>query len=156
VAIGGIVIAAAMAAPVSAARPDHWTEVVQDDWLQAECDGYDVWQHNVVTLHLSVFFDADGDVVREVTRADSTGVIVREYPDGSTIQVATYRDLGGTFTFDGDDFTWTGVIDSYVTRDGSRYQRIGRQTLHVISWDPWEFEWTSDVGLHEDWDPCTW
>ena len=155
-AIAGMTLAVAMAAPVGAARPERSTEVIPDDWVQAECDGYVVWQHNVVTLQVTVFKDANGDVVREVTHADTTGTTVREYPDGTAVQVATYRDQGGTFTHRGDDFVWTGIIDLYVTRDGTRYRNIGRQVFHVSSWDPFEGDWVSDVGINDDWDTCTW
>lgn len=156
-AIIGVALAAAVAAPVAAARPVRSTEVIGDDWIQAECDDGDVvWQHNLITLGVSVFVDAMGEAVREVTHADTVGITVREHPDGSSVQVATYRDQGGTFTHRGDDFVWTGIVDLYITRDGSRYADTGRQVFHVISWDPFEAEWTMDGGLNDDWDPCTW
>ena len=152
----GLALAAAFAGPVSAAAPDRSTEVIPDTYQQAECDGYDVWQINVVTLHLATYHDLSGNDVREVTHADTTGVTVRQYPDGSSVQVATYRDQGGIFVHRGDDFFWTGIIDRYETRDGTRYVNIGRQVFHVISWDPFEGEWASDVGISDDWDPCVW
>jgi hypothetical protein len=153
----GLVLAAAVATPVAAARPDQSTEVIEGDWLQAECgDGDVIWQHNVITLKVSDFFDRAGDVVREVTHADTVGISERVHPDGSSVQVATYRDRGGTFTHRGDDFIWTGIVDLYVTRDGSRYANTGRQVFHVTSWDPFEADWTMDGGRNDEWDPCTW
>ena len=48
--------------PVSAAAaPDRSTEVIPDTYQQAECDGgYDVWQINVVTLHLATYHNSSG------------------------------------------------------------------------------------------------
>ena len=49
-----------------------------------------------------------------------------------------------------------GSSTGYETRDGTRFVNIGRQVFHVISWDPFEGEWASDVGISDDWDPCLW
>ena len=156
-ALIGIALSAVVAAPAAAAKPERWTEVIQEDWIQQECDDGDVvWQHNLLTLTISDYFDRAGNVVREVTHADTVGVAERVSPDGSSVQVATYRDQGGTFTHRGDDFFWTGIVDLYVTRDGSRYADTGRQVFHVSSWDPFVADWTMDGGLNDDCEPCAW
>jgi hypothetical protein len=155
--IVGVMLAGALAVPALAARPDIHVEVIPYDYVQAECDGFDVVQYNVATLHLFTFQDKSGVIGRQVTHADTVGVARRMYPDGTTVDVASYKDKGGIFVVRGDDIRWSGVIDSYTLRDGTTYADIGSQLLHVTSWDPFEAEWVRDVGQQlPDWDPCTW
>lgn len=156
-AVAGLALVATIAGPATAAKPDHWVEVdIPSIYQQAECDGYEVWEYDLVTLQLFDFKDADGNTRWFVQQADSVGYAQREYPNGDTVQVATYKDKGGTFTVRGDDITWTGIIDTYTTGDGSVYRNVGRQVLNISSWDPFEAEWTMDVGINDEWDPCTW
>jgi hypothetical protein len=154
----GLVLTGAVATPALARAPERTIEVVSDAYTLAECDGFDVVEDNVVTLVVAVFKNRDGTDNREVTHADTDGVTMRVYPDDSTIQVATYRDKGGIFIADADGtFTWTGIIDQFTLRDGTRLVNIGYQQFHVISWDPFEGEWLRDVGAYSlDSDPCTW
>jgi hypothetical protein len=154
----GVILASSLAVPVVAARPDIHVEVIPFDYIQAECDGFDVVEFDVATLRIFTFEAEVGSFTRQVTHADTVGVARQVYPDGTTVDVATYKDKGGIFVQRGeDDFFWSGVIDAYTLRDGTRYARIGSQVLHVISWDPFEAEWVRDVGRHlPDWDPCTW
>ena len=154
-----IALGAVLAGPVAATAPDRFREVIEDTWTQAECDGYDVVQFNVVTIDVTVFHDNDGNDVRAVTHADTVGVTRQVYPDGSTVDVATYRDRGGIFVESpaDDTFMWTGIIDWYSLRDGTQLKNIGSQLLQVLSWDPFEAEWIRDVGPYTlDRDPCTW
>lgn len=146
------------AQPGLAGAPERWTEVIEDSYVLAECDGYEVVQFNVVTLAVAAFEDRPNDEARVVTHADTVGVVRRVYEDGSTLDVATYRDRGGIFVEGpGDTFTWTGIIDRYELRDGTMLVNIGYQQLRVLSWDPFEAEWVRDVGRYTlDSDPCTW
>ena len=153
----GLILAGTLAVPVLAARPDVQVEVIPYDYVQAECDGFDVVQFNVATLRVFTFEDKTGVMVKQVTHADTVGVARQVYPNGTTVDVATYKDKGGIFVQRGDYFRWSGVIDSYTLRDGTRYADIGSQLLHVLSWEPFEAEWVRDVGQQlPDWDPCTW
>jgi hypothetical protein len=103
-----------------AVRPDRSTEVIQDDWIQAECDDGDVVWQPLTSSPLTVrdFFDRAGNVIREVPHAD-TG---RRPPSASILRlVRPGRHLPGSKAgrspTAGDDFIWTG---SSTVRDPRR------------------------------------
>jgi hypothetical protein len=116
----GVILAGTLAIPALAARPDIHVEVIPYDYVQAECNGFDVVQYNVATLHLFTFQDKSGEINSEVTHADTVGVARRVYLDGTTVDVARYKDKGGIFVVRGDEAESCVGVDEAPHHPGAR------------------------------------
>jgi hypothetical protein len=107
VGLAVIAMLTVIASPATAMRPDRFTPGPNPDLQVDDICSFPVLLHDVVNkLHITDFFDRNGDLVREsgngrivedITRLDAAGDPVR------TIR----RNISGpgTFTFDEDGFT---------------------------------------------------
>jgi hypothetical protein len=149
----GLVMALAIVSPVAAQAPDHWLDdFTTDPYVIAECDGYDVMEQIDVHIDWFAFFDQNGEFVRQVGHAASTGV---DWRSDTNAQVATYSDQGGIFVATADNvFTWTGIHNAWTLNDGTVLRDLGRRVVAEVA--PDDFEIVFDAGTHDEIDPCTW
>jgi hypothetical protein len=151
--VGAGVIALAFAGPVAAGAPerDAFT-FTTDPYVFAECDGYDVIEQLDVRVSVDRYLNADGDVIREVDHSRTTG---SDWRSDSGVQLATFSDIGGTFTATASGtFTWTGNHSTWTLADGTMIKLVGRVVVQELA--PGDFERTFSAGSFDELDPCSW
>jgi hypothetical protein len=147
---GALVLA--VAGPVAATAPERFVEqFTTDPYVLAECDGYDLIGQDVVDNEIHAYFDKDGNWLRDVFHAATTGTVWRS---DTGEQIATYSDAGGTFTATSENtFTWTGIHGSWTLSDGTQIKFVGRV---VVAETENGFERIFTAGQQPDVDPCSW
>jgi hypothetical protein len=150
---GAALIALAVAAPVAASAPER--EVISfttEPYIFAECDGYEVIEQLNIHSVIDRYFNAAGEVTRQVNHSSTTGV---DWRSDTGDQLATFSDAGGTFTATADNtFTWTGNHGAWTLTDGTTVKLVGRVVVEEV--EPGVFERTFGAGSFDDVDPCTW
>jgi len=65
------------AVPVSAAKPVVIDWVYEDDnvWSAAPCPGFDVWDHEVLNVRTTLFYDDEGNLLREISLLKGTNTL---------------------------------------------------------------------------------
>lgn len=151
--VGAGVIALAVAAPVAASAPerDAFT-FTTDAYVIADCDGYDVMEQLTGRVVVVDFVGPGGDVIREVVHSSTTGL---DWRSDTGAQLATFSDVGGTFTAAANGtFTWTGIHSQWKLADGTVVKFVGRVVVAEV--EPGVFERVFGAGSYSDFDPCTW
>jgi hypothetical protein len=151
-AIAAGVLALAVAGPALAAAPERSVDqFTTDPYVFAECDGYDVIEQDVVDTEIYSYFDSEGNWLRDVFHAATSGVVWRS---DTGAQIATYSDAGGTFTATSENvFTWTGNHSGWTLNDGTHIKFVGRV---VVAETENGFERIFAAGQQPDFDPCDW
>jgi hypothetical protein len=148
------VLALAAASPAAANSPEfHTVTFTTDPYVLAECDGYDVMEQLDVSMRIQVFFDRNGEVLREVTHATDSGI---DWRSDTNEQLATYSDAGGTFTAAVNNvFTWTGIHNLWTLTNGEVIRGVGRVVVAEVA--PGDFQRIFEAGsIPDDVDPCSW
>jgi hypothetical protein len=102
-----VVLMTVIAAPASALKPDRFVPGPNPDLRVDGICSFPVMFHDAVnTLHVTDFFDQDGNLVRESGNGRIVEDITRLRANGTPVRTITRNISGpGTFTFDDDGFT---------------------------------------------------
>jgi len=148
-----VALLAIAASSAAAAQPQREIlEFTTDPYVIAECDGYDVVESVDVHAAIDSYVDRNGNWVRTVNHSSTTGV---DWRSDTGEQIATYSDIGGTFTATADNtFTFTGIHAAYRTTSGATSRFVGRVVVAEIA--PGDFELIFRAGHYDDIDPCSW
>ena len=148
------VFALRAAGPVGAAAPERESVYFTvGPSVFAECDGYDVLEILEVSAKLAGYFDNSGEFVREINHSSTTGTYTRS---DTGEQLATFTDVGGTFTATPNPtFTFTGIHSEWTLSDGTAIRFVGRVVVAEV--EPGVFERIFEAGkTSHEFDPCTW